>query len=121
MLAQMSRSWRGRRDVLLETGDVSFADIGGMDDVIKQIQQVAVVSLLHPELFLKAGKSPIRGILLHGEPGTEKSLTAESSSQGSTGHLPPNLRSRDSGRVFEGLPKRTSGICSNRPNRTNPR
>ena len=44
--------------------------------MIKQIQQVAVVSLLHPELFLKAGKSPIRGILLHGEPGTGKSLTA---------------------------------------------
>ena len=35
-----------------------------------------MVSLLHPELFLKAGKSPIRGILLHGEPGTGKSLTA---------------------------------------------
>ena len=67
---------RPARRPLLETGDVSFADIGGMDDVIKQIQQVAVVSLLHPELFLKAGKSPIRGILLHGEPGTGKSLTA---------------------------------------------
>ena len=61
---------------LLETGDVSFADIGGLDDVIKQLQEVAVVPLLHPEVFLRGGKSPIRGILLSGEPGTGKSLLA---------------------------------------------
>ena len=61
---------------LLETGDVSFADIGGLDGVIKQLQEVAVVPLLHPEVFLRGGKPPIRGVLLSGEPGTGKSLLA---------------------------------------------
>ncbi len=69
------RSQKARRP-LLETGDVSFADIGGLDDVIKQLQEVAVVPLLHPDVFLRGGKSPIRGILLSGEPGTGKSLLA---------------------------------------------
>ena len=68
-------SRRARRP-LLETGDVSFADIGGLDEVIKQIQEVSVVPLLHPEIFLRGGKPPIRGVLLHGEPGTGKSLLA---------------------------------------------
>ncbi len=67
---------RSARRPLLETGDVSFADIGGLDDVIEQIQEVAVVPLLHPEIFLRGGKPPIRGVLLHGEPGTGKSLLA---------------------------------------------
>ena len=67
---------RRARRPLLETGDVSFADIGGLDEVIKQIQEVAVVPLLHPEIFLRGGKPPIRGVLLHGEPGTGKSLLA---------------------------------------------
>tara|TARA_B100000029_G_C17607380_1_gene967944 strand:- start:7100 stop:9265 length:2166 start_codon:yes stop_codon:yes gene_type:complete len=64
------------RRPLLDTGDVSFADIGGLDDVIKQIQEVAVVPLLHPQIFLRGGKPPIRGVLLDGEPGTGKSLLA---------------------------------------------
>jgi transitional endoplasmic reticulum ATPase len=67
---------RKARRPLLDTGDVSFADIGGLDDVIEQIQEVAVVPLIHPEIFLRGGKPPIRGILLHGEPGTGKSLLA---------------------------------------------
>jgi transitional endoplasmic reticulum ATPase len=67
---------RPARKPLLETGDVSFADIGGMDSIIEKIQEVAVVPLLHPEIFIRGGKPPIRGILLHGEPGTGKSLLA---------------------------------------------
>jgi len=69
------RNRRAQRP-LLETGDVSFADIGGLDSVIKQLQEVAVVPLLHPEVFLRGGKPPIRGVLLSGEPGTGKSLLA---------------------------------------------
>ncbi len=67
---------RRARRPLLETGDVSFADIGGLDEVVEKIQEVAVVPLLHPEIFLRGGKPPIRGVLLHGEPGTGKSLLA---------------------------------------------
>ena len=61
---------------LLQTGDVSFADIGGLDEVIEQLQEVAIIPLLHPQIFLKGGKPPIRGVLLSGEPGTGKSLLA---------------------------------------------
>ena len=67
---------RPARKPLLETGDVSFADIGGLDSIIEKLQEVAVVPLLHPEIFIRGGKPPIRGVLLHGEPGTGKSLLA---------------------------------------------
>ena len=64
------------RRPLLETGDVSFADIGGLDEVIERMQEVAVIPLIHPEIFIRGGKQPIRGVLLNGEPGTGKSLLA---------------------------------------------
>ncbi len=67
---------RPARKPLLETGDVSFADIGGLDSIIEKLQEVAVVPLLHPEIFIRGGKPPIRGVLLNGEPGTGKSLLA---------------------------------------------
>ena len=62
---------------LLKTGNISFADIAGMEEIINQIQEVVITPLIHPELFEKAGKKPIRGILLHGAPGTGKSMIAK--------------------------------------------
>ena len=62
---------------LVTTGEISFADIGGLHDQIERLQECAIVPLLHPELFLHSGKDPIRGVLLHGEPGTGKGMLAK--------------------------------------------
>ena len=50
---ELTIAQRPARKPLLETGDVSFADIGGLDSVIEKLQEVAVVPLLHPEVFIR--------------------------------------------------------------------
>ncbi|MBI79574.1 MAG: AAA family ATPase [Gammaproteobacteria bacterium] len=65
------------RKPLLETSAVSFSDVGGLSYAISVLQDCAVVPMLHPEIFIHANKQPIKGVILHGEPGTGKSLLAK--------------------------------------------
>ncbi|MFO7794913.1 MAG: AAA family ATPase [Promethearchaeati archaeon] len=63
---------------LVESPDVTFEDIGGLDAQIQAIREVVELPLLHPELFEKLGIDPPSGALLSGPPGTGKTLTAKS-------------------------------------------
>lgn len=56
---------------------VSFDDIGGLDETIQEIKEIAVVPLIHPEVYKKAGQEPPKGILLYGPPGVGKTLLAK--------------------------------------------
>ena len=56
---------------------VSFDDIGGLDDTIQEMKEIAVVPLIHPEVYKKAGQEPPKGILLYGPPGVGKTLLAK--------------------------------------------
>ncbi|MFT4326902.1 MAG: AAA family ATPase, partial [Candidatus Woesearchaeota archaeon] len=56
--------------------DVSYEDIGGMDDEISKIREMVELPLKHPELFEQLGIEPPKGVLLHGPPGTGKTLLA---------------------------------------------
>ena len=47
-------------------------DIGGVSDVLAQLNELVGFPLAHPELFKFLGTEPISGILLHGPPGTGK-------------------------------------------------
>ena len=53
---------------------VSFADIGGLDREIRQLQESIQFPLAAPEVFESLGVRPPRGIVLYGPPGTGKTL-----------------------------------------------
>jgi len=56
--------------------DVSYADIGGLSEQLREIRETVELPLLHPELFEKVGIDPPKGVLLCGPPGTGKTLVA---------------------------------------------
>jgi transitional endoplasmic reticulum ATPase len=64
------------REVLLEKPDVSWNDIGGLEDVKQEIKEAVEWPLKNPQAFTKLGIRPPRGILLYGPPGTGKTLMA---------------------------------------------
>lgn len=57
--------------------NVKFSEIGGIDDIIENIREVIELPLIQPEIFLKLGIRPHRGILLYGPPGCGKTLIAK--------------------------------------------
>jgi len=63
--------------VIVEKPTVSWNDIGGLDNQVREIQEVVELPLKKPELFKKVGIKPPKGILLHGPPGTGKTLLAK--------------------------------------------
>ncbi len=56
---------------------VTYEDIGGLDEAIKQIREMVELPLKHPELFERLGIEAPKGVLLHGPPGTGKTLLAK--------------------------------------------
>ena len=58
------------------TTDVTYDDIGGVSDTIKQVREMIELPLKHPVLFQRLGIDPPKGVLLHGPPGTGKTLLA---------------------------------------------
>ena len=59
-----------------EAPDVSYADVGGLEDQIQEIRETVELPMLKPELFKKVGIEPPKGVLLYGAPGTGKTLLA---------------------------------------------
>jgi proteasome regulatory subunit len=63
---------------LLDTvPDVSYSDVGGLEEQIQEVRETVELPLKKPELFKKVGIDPPKGILLHGPPGTGKTLLAK--------------------------------------------
>lgn len=57
-------------------GKVTWASIGGLNKQIREIREVIELPLTNPELFLRVGINPPKGVLLYGPPGTGKTLLA---------------------------------------------
>jgi transitional endoplasmic reticulum ATPase len=64
------------REVFTEIPDVSWADVGGLDEVRRLLVEAVEWPLRHAGAFAHAGVRPPKGILLHGAPGTGKTLLA---------------------------------------------
>ncbi len=57
--------------------DVTYEDIGGLDEELDQVREMIELPLSEPELFRRLGVDPPKGVLLHGPPGTGKTLIAK--------------------------------------------
>jgi len=56
---------------------VSYADIGGIDDQVREVREAVEEPLTNPELFEAVGVDPPSGVLLYGPPGTGKTMLAK--------------------------------------------
>lgn len=67
---------------LEDPGQVNFAGIGGLNEQIRELREVIELPLKNPELFLRVGIKPPKGVLLYGPPGTGKTLLARAVASG---------------------------------------
>jgi len=65
------------RSTVVSVPNVSWEDIGGLEDVKKQLIEMVQWPFEHPEIFLKYGQKPSRGVLFFGPPGCGKTLMAK--------------------------------------------
>jgi len=59
-----------------DPGNISYSEIGGLSDQVRELREVIELPLNNPELFQRVGISPPKGCLLYGPPGTGKTLLA---------------------------------------------
>ena len=59
---------------LEEVPEIPWEKVGGQDEAIGIIRDAIELPLLHPELYERFGKRPLKGILLYGPPGCGKTL-----------------------------------------------
>lgn len=57
--------------------NVSFQEIGGVQEQMRELREVVELPLTNPELFTRVGINPPKGVLLYGPPGTGKTLLAK--------------------------------------------
>ncbi len=65
------------REVFVESPNVHWNDVGGLEEVKKELKEAIEWPLKHPNMFKRMGIKPPRGILLYGPPGTGKTLLAK--------------------------------------------
>eukprot|EP01117_Protostelium_nocturnum_P020427 TRINITY_DN9181_c0_g1_i1.p1 TRINITY_DN9181_c0_g1~~TRINITY_DN9181_c0_g1_i1.p1 ORF type:complete len:837 (+),score=329.61 TRINITY_DN9181_c0_g1_i1:117-2513(+) len=65
------------RETVVEIPNVTWEDIGGLENVKRELKETVQYPVEHPEKFLKYGMSPSKGVLFYGPPGCGKTLLAK--------------------------------------------
>ncbi|VDM21556.1 unnamed protein product [Hydatigera taeniaeformis] len=65
------------RETTVEVPNVTWDDIGGLENVKRELQEMVQYPVEHPDLFLKFGMTPSKGVLFYGPPGCGKTLLAK--------------------------------------------
>ncbi len=65
------------REVLVEVPNVSWQDVGGLEEAKQELKEAVEWPLKYPEVFEHMKAKPPKGILLYGPPGTGKTLLAK--------------------------------------------
>jgi transitional endoplasmic reticulum ATPase len=60
------------RETVVEIPTTTWEDIGGLEGVKRELQELVQYPVEHPEKFLKFGMTPSRGVLFYGPPGCGK-------------------------------------------------
>jgi len=97
------------REVLVETPNISWTDIGGLDKTKQELIESVEWPLKHRKSFDRLGISPPKGLLLYGPPGTGKTLLAKAVAKESEANFiqikGPSLLSMWVGKSEEGVRK----------------
>jgi len=97
------------REVLVETPNVSWKEIGGLEQTKQSLIESIEWPLKHKESFERLGITPPKGILLYGPPGTGKTLLAKAVAKESEANFiqvkGPSLLSMWVGKSEEGIRK----------------
>merc|ERR1711976_476288 len=65
------------RETVVEVPNVKWDAIGGLEQTKRELQEMILYPIEHPEIFLKYGQKPSRGVLFYGPPGCGKTLLAK--------------------------------------------
>lgn len=65
------------REKVIETPNVSWADVGGLEYVKRELRETIQYPVNYPEKFIKFGQNPSKGVLLYGPPGCGKTMLAK--------------------------------------------
>jgi len=99
--------------------EVSYEDIGGLHEEIKKIREMVELPLKHPEIFERLGIEAPKGVLLHGSPGTGKTLLAKAVANETNSHFilinGPEIMSKYYGQSEENLRKKFEEAQKNAP------
>lgn len=74
-LSGSGKSKKYKKEVIPKKSTITFKDVGGMDKTLKQLCEL-LMHIKHPEIYQHIGLPPPRGFLLHGPPGSGKTLLA---------------------------------------------
>lgn len=106
-------------DEMPRVPEVTYEDIGGLDDEIQKVREMIELPLKHPEVFNQLGIEAPSGVMLYGPPGTGKTLLAKAVANEADAYFTsingPELMSKFYGESEKNLRKKFEEAQKNSP------